>query len=101
MSRKKRRQFTREFKIEALRQLEQSGKPLTQVARDLGLSANLLQGWKRQFADATSPEDVFPGNGVSGPEAEENRRLRRRLAEVEQERDFLKKAAAYFAKESK
>jgi len=53
------------------------------------------------LADATSPEDVFPGNGVSGPEAEENRRLRRRLAEVEQERDFLKKAAAYFAQESK
>ncbi len=101
MSGKKRKKFSREFKIEALRQVEQSGKPLAQVARDLGLSANLLHGWKRQFSESVNSAEVFPGNGVSSPEAEENRRLRRRLAEVEQERDILKKAAAYFAQESK
>lgn len=95
----KRRKFTREFKVEALRLVEQSGKPLTRVARELGIRADLLHGWKRRFGTGASAEEVFPGNGSLSPEAEENRKLRRRLAEVEQERDFLKKAAAYFAQE--
>jgi transposase len=98
---RKRRKFTREFKIEALRLLEESGKPLTHVARELGIRADLLHSWRRQLSKASSAEEVFPGNGSLTPDAEENRRLRRRLAEVEQERDFLKKAAAYFAQESK
>lgn len=98
---RKRRKFTREFKVEAVRLVEESGKPLTQVARELGIRGDLLHSWKRQLGNAPSAEEVFPGNGKLNPEAEENRRLRRCLAEVEQERDFLKKAAAYFAQESK
>jgi transposase len=98
---RKRRAFTREFKIEAVRLVESGNKPLTQVARELGIRADLLYSWKRRLREGSSVEDVFPGNGALSPEAEENRRLKRRLAEVEQERDFLKKAAAYFAKESK
>jgi transposase len=98
---RKRRKFTREFKVEALRLVEESGKPLTQVARELGIRAELLHSWKRQVGKASNAEEVFPGNGILSPEAEEIRRLRRRLAEAEQERDFLKKAAAYFAQESK
>jgi transposase len=97
---RKRRKYTREFKVEALRLVEESGKPLTQVARELGIRAELLHSWKRQIRKGAS-EEVFPGNGTLSPEAEEIRRLRRRLAEAEQERDFLKKAAAYFAQESK
>ncbi len=98
---RERRNFTREFKLEALRLVEQSGKPLTQVAREIGIRADLLYSWKRRWGKAGIPEEVFPGNGTLTPEAEEIRRLRRRLQEVEQERDFLKKATAYFAKESK
>lgn len=98
---RKRRVFTRDFKVEAVRLVETSGKPLTQVARELGMRADLLYSWKRQLGKGANVEEVFPGNGIMSPEAEENRRLRRRLAEVEQERDFLKKAAAYFAQESK
>jgi transposase len=97
---RKRRQFTREFKVEAVRLLEESGKPVTQIARELGIRPDLLYSWKRRLSKAASTEDVFTGNGVVTPEAEEIRRLRRRLEQVEQERDFLKKAAAYFAQES-
>lgn len=97
---RQRRQFTREFKIEALRRVEESGKPLTQVARELGIRPDLLYGWKRRLGKGDNASEVFPGNGVMTPEAEEIRRLRRRLEQVEQERDFLKKAAAYFAQES-
>jgi len=97
---RKRRQFTREFKVEALRRVEESGKQLTQVARELGIRPDLLYRWKRRLAKGANADEVFTGNGVASPEAEEIRRLRRRLEEVEQERDFLKKAAAYFAQES-
>ena len=98
---RERRQFTPEFKLEAVRKVEESGKPLTQVARELGIRADLLYGWKRRLGSAANAESAFTGNGVMTPEAEEIRRLRRKLQEVEQERDFLKKASAYFAQESK
>ena len=97
---RKRRQFTREFKKEAVRLVEESGKPLSQVARELGIRPDLLYSWKRRLSGGASAEEAFTGNGVLSPEAEEIRRLRRRLEQVEQERDFLKKAAAYFAQES-
>lgn len=97
----KRRRFTREFKLEALRLVSASGKPVTQVARELGIRADLLYSWKRRTDAGGLPEEVFPGQGVVTGEAEEIRRLRRKLAQVEQERDFLKKATAYFARESK
>jgi transposase len=97
---RKRRQFTREFKIEALRLVEESGKPLTQVARELGIRPDLLYSWRRRLNKGANAAEAFTGNRVVSPEAEEVRRLRRRLEQVEQERDFLKKAAAYFAQES-
>jgi transposase len=61
---RKRRKFTREFKVEALRLVEESGKPLTQVARELGVRADLLYSWKRQSSKASNAEEVFPGNGT-------------------------------------
>ena len=97
---RKRKQYAREFKVEALRLVRESGKPVTQVARELGIRADLLYSWKRREKNGVLPSDVFPGNGVLTGEAEENRRLRRQLERVTQERDFLKKAAAYVAQES-
>jgi len=95
----KRRQFTKEFKLEAVGLAESSGKPLARVARELGIRADMLRTWKRQLESAG--EEAFPGNGNVASTEEENRRLRRELEVVRQERDFLKKAAAYFAKESR
>lgn len=91
---KKRRAYSLEFKLEAVRLLRQKGVSVAQVARDLGVSENVLHSWKRKFE-----EDPSFGTRPSA-EQEEIRRLRKELKRVEQEREILKKAAAYFAKES-
>jgi transposase len=97
---RKRKRYTSEFKIEALRLVKESGKPVMQIARELGIQADLLHSWKRQAEKAAAAkEDAFPGNGKLSAEAAENQRLRRELERVTQERDFLKKAAAYFAQQ--
>lgn len=99
----KRRQFSREFKLEAIRLLKNGEKPLKQVARELGIRADTLRSWNEQAEGRVgmSAGDVFPGNGKRTTKDEELAALRRELELVKQERDFLKKAAAYFAKESR
>ena len=92
---RQRRSFTREYKLEAVRLVTEGGRPVSHVARDLGVRPDLLRHWKRRLE----------AEGVVGPRPaasleEENRRLQRELAVVRQERDFLKKAAALFAKGS-
>lgn len=92
-----RKQYTREFKREAARLAEESDKPLAEVARDLGIHPNTLYKWRRAYrADG---EDAFPGQGKLTPADEEIRRLRRELARVKEERDILKKATQFFARE--
>ena len=94
----KRRQFSREFKQEAVRLVRERGVTTAQVARDLDVHVNLLRGWVRaQIAD---PAHAFPGEGQQKPEQAEVTRLRREVTRLRAERDILKKAAAYFAKES-
>lgn len=100
MAAEKRRQFTREFKLEAVRLLHESGRPAAQVARELGVRLDMLRRW-RDEAEGSAPADLFPGTGHLPPAEAELRRLRRELEEVKQENLFLKKAAAYFAKESR
>jgi transposase len=104
----KRRQFTREFKLEAVRLVTEEGRRLSEVARELGIRADMLRKWKQQAESRSglsgselSGADVFPGHGKLTSQDEEIRKLRRELELVKQERDFLKKAAAYFAKESR
>lgn len=95
-----RRQYTREFKVEAVRLVVEQERPLAQVARELGVGRNLLQRWKRELGDAGAAE-AFPGPGKLSSQDEEIRRLRRELEQSKQENAFLKKAAAYFARESR
>ena len=99
----KRRQFTREFKLEAVRMVSSGERKVAELARDLGVRADILKGWIRQAEGRAGlkQEDVFPGNGKLTSRDEEIRALRRELEEVKQERDFLKKAATYFAKGSR
>ena len=99
----KRRQFTREFKLEAVRLATSGEKKLDEVARDLGVRSDTLRNWKKQAEGRAglTESDVFPGNGKLTSKDEELRALRRELEVTKQERDFLKKAAAYFAKESR
>lgn len=97
-----RRQFTAEFKLEAVRLVTEAGRPLGQVARELGIRPGMLRAWRAQAESRAElgAGDVFPGNGKLTSSEEEIRRLRRENETLRQERDFLKKAAAYFAKES-
>ena len=90
----KRQNFTREFKLEALRLADGEGMTMTQVARDIGVSVTSLHRWKAELQ--ASPE-AFPGKGHRPTEEEEMDRLRRQVRRLEQERDFLRKTAAYFA----
>jgi transposase len=93
----KRKRYTQEFKQEAVRLARSRGESVSAVARDLGLNPNMLSRWCRELeADGAK---AFGGKGNARDE--ELARLRRELAQVKQERDFLKDAAAYFAKESK
>ena len=93
------RKYTREFKVEAVR-LVQNGNSAVRVAEQLGIRCDMLRHWKQQVeAGELSETEVFPGKGNVANAEQEVRRLRRELELVTQERDFLKKAAAYFAKE--
>lgn len=93
---KKRRRFTKQFKEEAVRMASQEGIRLSQVAEDLGIGANMLRRWQKDAE--TLGAKAFRGHGVARDE--ELARLKRELGRVKRERDFLKDAAAYFAKES-
>ena len=97
MSEPKRRKYTEEFKTEAVRLVRESGKAIAQVARELGFSANLLYRWageeRQARAQGTTRKAVLAS-------AEELTRLRRENETLKKERDFLKRAAAFFARES-
>lgn len=94
-----RKKYTREFKREAARLAEESERSLDELAGELGIHPNTLYKWRRQFVK--DGEDAFPGQGKQPPADEEIRRLRRELARVQEERDILKKATQFFARESK
>jgi len=93
-----RRVFTREFKLEAVRLVRDRGVTVAQAARDLGLHENVLRKWVRGLA--VDPLHAFPGHGQMKPEQAEIAALKKEVAKLKMERDILKKAAAYFAKES-
>lgn len=97
----KRRVFTREFKLEAVRLVVEGGQSVSEVAAALGIRPDMLRDWKRQVERRPRNEtkDLFRGNGKAGSQEEELKRLRRENETLREERDFLKKAAAYFAKE--
>lgn len=92
-----RRKFSREYKHEAVQLARSSDQSVSQVARDLDISPNLLTRWCRESAD--SGGKIFPGPGK--PRDEEITQLKRELARMKKERDFLQEAAAFFAKVSK
>ena len=93
-----RRKYTGEFKTEAVKRVIEDGVPQRHVARELGISVNTLASWKRQYLE--DPTDAFPGHGRQKPDDAELTRLRRENARLKRENEILKKAAAYFAKES-
>ena len=96
---RKRARFTKEFKREAIRLLELGQKPAAQLALELGINRNQLYKWQEQLK-TKGDDSAFRGPGrLPVDQQSEIERLKRELKKVTEERDILKKAAAYFAKE--
>ena len=88
--------YTQEFKRAAVRLVQTSGKPIAQIARELGISDASIHQWRKELAVHGS--EAFPGSGHQTAQEEELRRLKRELEVTRQERDILKKALMVFAK---
>lgn len=93
----KRRKYSQEYKYEAVQLVQQSNVPASEIARNLGINANMLRRWVKEYSQPS--KRAFPGHG--NPRDEEVAQLRKELLQVKRERDFLREAATYFAKESK
>jgi len=93
------RVYTKEFKEEAVRLAQTSGKPIAQIARELGISDSAIHGWRRELTE--HGKEAFPGSGHQTALEEENRRLKREVERLQQERNILKKAVSIFSRESK
>ena len=97
---RQRQRYNREFKLEAVRLLELGQKPAAQLALELGIRRNLLYKWQKDLQGKAG--QAFPGQGRKPRDRQsELARLKSELRKVSEERDILKKAAAYFAKELK
>ena len=93
-----RRKFTREFKLEAVRLIKERGVSFAQASHDLSVHQSQLRSWVKALA--ADPQHAFPGQGQMKPEQLEIAQLKREVIKLKAERDILKKAAAYSAKES-
>ena len=96
----KRRKYSKEFKIDAVSLVVEQGYSQPEAARNLGINSNMLSRWVRELqSEDDSP--AFRGNGKLSPEQEENRELKKKVKQLEAEREILKKATVFFAAETK
>jgi len=96
MSKRAYKTYTKEFKVEAVRLATESDRPVTQLARELGLQVNQIYKWRKQLDE--KEDGAFPGKRSAKDKDAENRRLKKALASSEEENAFLKKTAVFFAK---
>lgn len=92
----RRRRFDKQFKLNAVRLVQEDDRPVAEIARELGIHPNVLYKWRDELL--ADPKDAFPGKGKLKPEEAELRQLRRELELVREERDILKKALAVFSR---
>ena len=93
-----RRKFTKEFEFEAVKLVTERGVAVAKAARDLDLAESLLRRWMREVTVA--PATAFPGNGQQRADLAEIAALKKEVAKLKAERDILRKAAAFFAREA-
>lgn len=96
--RKKRRTFTKTFKEEAVRLVESGGRTIEAIAKEIGVPESVLNRWRNGLRGASKPIDVTDNDALSSSERAELLRLRKENERLRMERDILKKAAAFFAK---
>jgi transposase len=96
MSKRQYKRYSREFKLEAIRLADESDKPVVQVARELGLRVNQIYKWRKQLEE--KQDSAFSGTGAATDKDAEIRRLKKALAASQEENEFLKKTAVFFAK---
>jgi len=94
-----RRKYDREFKEDAIRLILDGGRTVREVARDLGIHENMLHRWKQEYLQ--DKEHSFPGKGHMKPQEEEIFKLKKKIADLEEDRAILKKALAIFSKRPK
>lgn len=99
MEGRERKTYDKQFKLDAVRLVTEGGRSVREVAREIGVDANTLYHWKRELVK--EGEDAFPGKGHLTEQEEEIRRLRKRLAEAEEDREILKKALGFFSRRGK
>jgi len=90
------KQYSSEFKMEAIKRIESSGCSIASVEKELGLKTSTLHGWLKRYRE--KPEVPFPGSGKLSLDDELIRKLERKIRDLQEENEILKKAAAYFAK---
>ena len=95
----KRKAYTPEFKLQAVKMITDQKLSVAEVARKLGVGENLLHSWKK--AVLKKGNNAFPGSGHLTPQEEEIRKLKAEVKRLEMERDILKKATAFFATQTK
>lgn len=93
-----RKSYSRQFKMDAVKLVTEQGYRITEAARNLDINPNLLGKWRNQLVSES--DESFPGKGHMTPENEELNRLRKENKRLRMEHEILKKAAAFFAKES-
>ena len=96
MNKRAYKSYTKEFKLEAIRLADESDKPVTQVARELGLRVNQIYKWRKQLEE--KKDHAFSGKGAATDKVAEIGRLVWALAASQEENEFLKKTAVFFAK---
>jgi transposase len=99
MEPKIRKKYSQEFKQDAVKLVTEQGYRVSEASRNLGVEGSVLRRWIKEFEKDKAA--AFPGNGRMTPEQEEIRRLREENKRLLMEREILKKAAAFFANESK
>jgi transposase len=95
----RRKKYSKEFKLDAVSLIADQGYTRAEAARSLGLNANMLCRWAKEFESKDS--QAFRGNGKLTPEQEEVRKLKAQVKRLEMEKDILKKATVFFAAETR
>lgn len=95
-----RKKYSKEFKLDAISLAKEQGYSVAEAARSLGINENMLRRWIKQHSEDDSGQ-AFRGNGKLTPEQEEIRKLKAQVKRLEMEKEILKKATVFFAKETK